>query len=174
MVVFISSPPIQVSLHRMRCVRSRQLDGHFGAAQRGDFGVTAAMPNTSDFIAHVLDTMQTVGSARARAMFGGHGVYLDDVIVGIVADDVLYLKADDATRGAFVERDLEPFCYRGHDGALHQTSYFRAPDDALESPPAMREWLRRALAAALRKRAAKAPRKRSPRVSAKASGQRAR
>ena len=110
------------------------------------------MANSTDFIAHVLDTMRPAGAATARAMFGAHGVYLDGVIVGIVADDVLYLKTDAATRAAFVERELEPFRYRGHDGDLHETSYFRAPDDALESPPAMREWLRRALAAALRKR----------------------
>ncbi|MEP6677721.1 MAG: hypothetical protein ABJB78_00375 [Betaproteobacteria bacterium] len=48
---------------------------------------------------------------------------------------------------AFVERELPPFCYRGHDGALYETGYLRAPDEALESPPAMREWLRGALAA---------------------------
>ena len=132
------------------------------------------MANTADFIAHVLDTMRPAGAATARAMFGGHGVYLGGVIVGFVADDVLYLKADAATRAAFVERELEPFRYRGHDGELHETSYFRAPDDALESPPAMREWLRRALAASLRKRAARAPRKRPLSGTAKARGQRVR
>jgi DNA transformation protein and related proteins len=88
-------------------------------------------------------------------MFGGHGVYIDGTIVAIVVDDVMYLKTDDATRSAFVDLDLEPFRYQAHDGAVHETSYFRAPDEALESPPAMREWLRRALAAALRKSASK-------------------
>lgn len=111
------------------------------------------MANTSAFIAHVLEMMRPAGAATARAMFGGHGVYLDGAIVGIVADDVLYFKSDPATRAAFVARDLEPFRYRGHDGGLHETSYFRAPDDVLESPPAMREWLRRALAASLRSKA---------------------
>ena len=42
-------------------------------------------------------------------MFGGHGLYLDGTIVGIVVDDVLYLKTDDETRRAFVERGLRPF-----------------------------------------------------------------
>ena len=119
------------------------------------------MANSKDFIAHVLEMMRPAGAASARAMFGGHGVYLDGLIAGIVDDDVLYLKTDGATRAAYVERELPPFRYRGHDGELHETGYLRAPDEALESPPAMREWLRGALAVSLRARAAKAPRKRA-------------
>ena len=117
------------------------------------------MANSRDFVLHVLEMMRPAGSASSRAMFGGHGVYLDGVIVGIVDDDVLYLKTDGATRAAFVERSLPPFAYRGHDGEMHETSYFRAPDEALESPASMHEWLRAALAAALRAKAAKAPKR---------------
>ena len=117
------------------------------------------MPNTPGFVEHILDLARPAGSVAARAMFGGHGVYIDGTIVAIVVDDVMYLKTDDATRSAFVDLDLEPFRYRARDGTLHETSYFRTPDEALESPPAMREWLRRALAAALRVSAAKRPTK---------------
>jgi len=119
------------------------------------------MANSRDFVLHVLEMMRPAGSASSRAMFGGHGVYLDGVIVGIVDDDVLYFKTDAATRAAFVERSLPPFAYRGHDGEMHETSYFRAPDEALESPASMREWLRAALAAALRAKSAKAPKRRA-------------
>ena len=119
------------------------------------------MANSRDFMAHVLEMMRPSGAATSRAMFGGHAVYVDGLIVGIVDDDVLYLKTDDATRAAFAARELPPFRYRAHDGELHETSYFRAPDEALESPPAMREWLRAALAASLRAKAAKAPRRKA-------------
>ncbi len=117
------------------------------------------MANSRDFVDHVLEMMRPAGIASARAMFGGHGVYVDGVIVGIVVDDVVYLKTDDMTRVAFVERALPPFAYRGHDGAMRETSYFRAPDEVLESPASMREWLRAALAASLRAKAARAPRR---------------
>ena len=83
-------------------------------------------------------------------MFGGHGVYIDGTIVAIVVDDVLYFKTDERTRSAFTNLDLEPFRYQSKDGAVHTTSYFRAPDESLESPSAIKEWLRRALEAALR------------------------
>lgn len=116
------------------------------------------MANTPGFVDHILELLAPAGRATSRAMFGGHGVYIDGTIVAIVVDDVLYFKTDEHTRSAFVERDLEPFRYSTKDGDVHTTSYFRAPDEALENPPAMREWLRRALGAALRKSAAKSQR----------------
>ena len=116
------------------------------------------MSNSREFIAHVLEMMQPAGRVSARAMFGAHGVYLDGLIVGIVDDDVLYLKTDARTRPTFVTRDLEPFRYTTRSGEIHSTSYYRPPDEALESPAAMRDWLRLALSAALRSASRKKPR----------------
>lgn len=108
------------------------------------------MANTADFIAHVLELMRPDGRASARAMFGGHGLYLDGLIVGIVVADVLYLKTDDETRPMYARRSLEPFCYTTREGKAHAMSYHRAPDEAIEGRDAMHAWLRPALGAALR------------------------
>jgi DNA transformation protein len=108
------------------------------------------MANTPDFIAHVLELMRPSGRVSARAMFGGHGLYVDGLIVAIVVEDVLYLKTDDETRPAFVQRDLVPFSYTTKEGKAHAMSYHRAPDETVEGPEAMREWLRPAIGAALR------------------------
>ena len=127
------------------------------------------MSKSKEFLAHVLEMMQPAGRASVRAMFGGHGVYLDgsnlpaakgtptNPIVGIIVDDVLYLKTDAETRAAFVAQGLEPFCYTSRTGELHVTSYYRLPDEALESPATMREWLHLALGAALRSANRKKP-----------------
>ncbi len=108
------------------------------------------MANTPDFIAHVLELMRPSGRASSRAMFGGHGLYLDGLIVAIVIEDVLYLKTDEQTRAAYQKRELGPFSYTTREGRVHAMSYHRAPDEAVEGPDAMREWLRPALGAALR------------------------
>ena len=107
------------------------------------------MANSPDFVAHVLELMQGAGRVAARGMFGGHGIYVDGMIVGIVVADVLYLKTDAQTLPAFSEDGLGPFVF-DRKGVPTATSYHRPPDEALESPAAMREWLRLALAAALR------------------------
>lgn len=129
------------------------------------------MANSRDYLDHVLELIRPAGSASSRAMFGGHGIYLDGMIVAIVVDDTLYLKADDETRAAFIAQDLEPFRFtKKKTGEVLTTSYHRPPDEALESPAAMREWVRRALSAALRTAARKSgkakpgsPRARRPR-----------
>ncbi|MEP7180944.1 MAG: TfoX/Sxy family protein [Betaproteobacteria bacterium] len=117
------------------------------------------MGNTADFVEHVVELMRrTAGpTARARAMFGGHGLYADGIIVGILIDDVVYLKTDDGNRAEFVARDLEPFVYRMRHGDAITMSYHRAPDEAMESPDAMADWLRSAMGAAGRAAAKKPP-----------------
>ncbi len=108
----------------------------------------------SAFVDHCLELLAGTGRPRARRMFGGHGLYLDDVFVAIVAGERLYLKADDATRAAFESAGSEPFVYEAQ-GKTVSLGYWSAPDEALESDAAMRPWARLALDAALRVRAAR-------------------
>lgn len=102
-------------------------------------------------VAHTLELLGPLGHVRSRRMFGGHGFYIDELFVALIADEQLYLKADAQTKDAFVAAGSRPFVYGG--GAKPVTmSYWAAPDEALESPPAMAPWARLAIAAALRAR----------------------
>ena len=56
---------------------------------------------TDGFRAFVLEQLEGVKSVRARAMFGGVGLYADEVFFGILAADTLYLKVDDSNRGQY-------------------------------------------------------------------------
>ena len=60
-----------------------------------------SMRVTDGFRAFVLEQLAGVESVRARAMFGGIGLYADDVFFGILAADALYLKVDDSNRGQY-------------------------------------------------------------------------
>lgn len=113
------------------------------------------MPNSPDFIAWVIELAQPGASVSARAMFGGHGLYAEGRIFAIVVDDTLYLKADDGNRAEFTAQGLEPFVYATKTGERTAMSYFRAPDEALESFATIAPWLRSALGASLRAAAAK-------------------
>lgn len=111
----------------------------------------------NEFVAHCSELLQPLGSVRSRRMFGGHGLYLDDFFIAIVADDQLFLKTDEQTRGRFEAEGCVPFCFPQKDGELVSTSYFRPPEEALESPALMQPWARLALEAALRAAQAKKP-----------------
>jgi DNA transformation protein and related proteins len=110
---------------------------------------------------HCLELLAPLGAVRARRMFGGHGLYCDDLFFALIATNRLYLKVDAVSQPAFIAAGCEPFVYDGA-GKPVTMSYWTAPPAAMESPAEMQPWARLALSAALRARAARpsaAPRK---------------
>jgi len=115
------------------------------------------MPVTGEereFVAYVVDLMQTVGPVHAKRMFGGHGIFLEGLMFGLVSDSTLYLKADKASENDFREKGLEAFSYDNR-GKEFRMSYFQAPEEALEDSDVMNEWANRAYSAAIRAASAK-------------------
>jgi DNA transformation protein len=110
-----------------------------------------------DFVAHCLELLAPVGAPRSRRMFGGHGFYIDDLFVAILAHDGLYMKVDDTSREAFREAGGRPFTFDGKDGTVQALGFWTPPEEAMESPREMIPWARRALAAAVAARGAKKP-----------------
>jgi DNA transformation protein len=116
---------------------------------------------SSDLVNHCLELLAPLGAVRAKRMFGGHGLYCDDLFFALIAVERLYLKVDAVSRPAFEQAGCEPFVYRAKTAGV-ALGYWSVPAEAMESPALMQPWARQALAAALRARAAKpsaAPRK---------------
>ena len=111
-----------------------------------------------EYLDYLHDLFSAFAPVTTRAMFGGHGVYRDGVILAIVIDETLYLKVDDATRAAFEAEGSAPFVYAAK-GRSVPMSYWSTPEAALDSPQDFRPWAQRAWEAALRKPTAK-PKKR--------------
>jgi len=105
---------------------------------------------TDDYIEYLKELFADFGDISARAMFGGHGLYHDGVIIGIVIDDAVYLKVDAETKAAFEAAGCAPFVYEMKGKPLPM-SYWSVPAEAMDSAQAMRPWARRAHEAALRK-----------------------
>ena len=105
---------------------------------------------SAEFSDFLIEQMAGFGEIRARRMFGARGLYHDGVMFALVADDVLYFRVDDATRGYFEAEGLDSFSYRTRSGRTTVMSYRRAPERCLEDVDEMTEWCRRAYEAALR------------------------
>ncbi|MCK7593562.1 TfoX/Sxy family protein [Pseudomarimonas salicorniae] len=95
------------------------------------------------------ELLETIGPVSARKMFGGWGLFHDGRMFALVADEVLYLKVDAQTREAFAAAGSAPFVYESARGRA-EMGYWRAPDEAMDDPEAMRPWARLAWQAAER------------------------
>jgi DNA transformation protein and related proteins len=101
------------------------------------------------FTLHALELLGGLGPARARRMFGGAGLYVDDLFIAVIANGQLYLKVGPAQLAAFEAAGSEPFVFTAADGKVYTMGYRTAPEEAMESAEAMRPWARLAMAAAL-------------------------
>ena len=102
-----------------------------------------------EYVSYIVELMQSMGPVHARGMFGGHGIFLEGLMFGLVADSVLYLKADAGTEDELKARMLEPFTY-SKKGKTYRMSYYQAPEEALEDTEEMNIWANKAYGAALR------------------------
>ncbi len=91
-------------------------------------------------------------------MFGGHGVFLEGLMFGLVADSVLYLKVDKEIENEFREKGLEAFTYN-KKGKEFKMAYYQAPEESLEDAEEMNVWANKAYGAALRSASGKRARK---------------
>ena len=106
------------------------------------------MARPTEFVKFVLDLLAPVGEVRARAMFGGCGVYQRDTIFAIIVGDRLYFRTDGVTSQKFLKLGLSPFTYvaRGRKIAIQ---YHEAPPDVFESPEVMRSYALEAIGVAI-------------------------
>ena len=109
------------------------------------------MKQVSEFVEHLSEVFRHFGPVRSRRMFGGYGVYFEDLMIGLVADDTLYLKTDAHSAHFFSEAGCRSFEYT-KNGVTMRMSYSSAPIEVLDDPEAARIWATRAYEAALRSR----------------------
>ncbi len=100
------------------------------------------MPAKQDgFKDFVLDQLAGLRGVTCRAMFGGHGLYRDDVFFGILHKGRLYFKTDEASRAAYLAQGMKPF--RPNRKQTLKT-YYEVPVDVMEDAGRLAEWASRA------------------------------
>jgi DNA transformation protein len=113
------------------------------AAPRGRLKSMRVSRSVRDF---VLDQLADLDRLRAQSMFGGIGLYADEIFFGILAADVLYFKVDGSSRQAYEAAGSKPF--KPYADRAMTMPYYAVPVDVLESAPMLIKWARRAVRAA--------------------------
>jgi DNA transformation protein len=109
---------------------------------------------SASFREFVLDQLAGLDGLRARAMFGGVGLYAHDVFFGIVAADELFFKVDDTNRREYETAGSLPF--KPYADRAMTMPYYRVPLVILEDAAMLGEWAARAVAVAESARRTKA------------------
>lgn len=102
------------------------------------------------FVDEVLDRLQLTGTATSRKMFGGYGIFQDELMFALIADNELYLKVDGQSKDFFTALNLPPFSYSKSNGKTYQMSYYLAPESFFEDADETIAWANRALQASRR------------------------
>jgi len=100
------------------------------------------------FRVFVLEQLEGVESVRARAMFGGIGLYADDVFFGILAADALYLKVDGSNRGQYEAEGMAAFQPYADKPMI--MPYYQVPARVLEDADELTTWARASVRVAAR------------------------
>jgi len=92
------------------------------------------------------DLFATFGPIVLKRFFGGEGIYLDDVMIGMVFGDRIYFKTDETTRKAFLAERTKPFTFKKRStGETVVTGWYALPDRLYDDPDELASWARAAL-----------------------------
>ena len=94
----------------------------------------------------LLEQLERLVPVRAKAMFGGIGIYSDEIFFAIVADDRLYFKVDDLTRPDYLTHGMD--CFKPYGEEMR--SYYQVPEIVLDEPLLLRQWALAAIETARR------------------------
>ena len=67
-------------------------------------------------------------------MFGGAGIFADGLMIALVSEGAIYLKADDSTIPQFEREGLKPFTYTAKTRKRAVMSYWRMPERLYDDP----------------------------------------
>lgn len=120
----------------------------------------ATSPDFLDLVLEMLAPLGVAGTLTSRAMFGGTSLALDGMTFALIADDILYFKADADNRARYEAAGLSPFV-PFPDQPHKVMAYYPAPEEAMEDGPALLPWARLGIDAALRAAAKKRSRRKA-------------
>lgn len=99
--------------------------------------------------ADIEDLFRPLARVTCKRMFGGKGIYADDLIFALEIDGEIFLKTDAQTRPLFEAAGLRPFVYESSRGET-ATSYWLLAPAAFDDDAELLKWGRLGLEASRR------------------------
>ncbi|NWJ39465.1 MAG: TfoX/Sxy family protein [Geothrix sp.] len=107
-----------------------------------------AMAVSVSFRTYLLEQLGQIRPITTRPMFGGLTFFAEGRAFALADDGVIYFKVDDSNRPDFVAAGKGPFLPFGDPDRPMQ--YYELPEEVLEDPEALAQWMARAIAVAMK------------------------
>lgn len=102
----------------------------------------------SSLASRVTEQLSFLGELSNRSIFNAVGIFIDDRLLGIVADDALYLHTGPSNRDDYLSRGCRQF--KPYPNAYDLTTdHHQVPDEIVNDPELLKAWGERALHAAI-------------------------
>jgi DNA transformation protein len=85
------------------------------------------------------ELFSVVDGVSIRRMFGGLGIFREGLMFALVADDVLYMKADEQTAPAYEAEGCGQWTYEAKTRVMPMP-YWRLPERLHDEPEEFRTW----------------------------------
>ncbi|HEY4369258.1 MAG TPA: TfoX/Sxy family protein [Steroidobacteraceae bacterium] len=97
---------------------------------------------------YVTEQLTFLGPISNRSIFGAVGIFIEERLLGIVANDALYLHTGPINRADYVARGALQF--KPYPNAFDLTTdHHRVPQDIVDDPVQLKLWGERALLASV-------------------------
>jgi len=106
-----------------------------------------SMSVSDNYRTYIIEQLGALPALSTRRMFGGLGLYSGDWFFGLIDDDVLFFKVDDANREEYVSRGMKAFMPFPGQASM---GYFQVPVDVIEEAEDLTRWARRSVEVAQR------------------------
>jgi DNA transformation protein len=97
----------------------------------------------------VEEKLSAVVPIRTKPIFGGVGIYSEELFFALIAEDKLYFKVSDLNRADYENQGMEPFFPFDSPKPM---GYWELPSGVIDDPDELKVWIDKSLAVAARKK----------------------
>jgi DNA transformation protein len=106
------------------------------------------MAQSKEFEAYIREKFETVDGVAFARFFGGLGLSYNEAQFAMAINNVLYFCVDDGSRQDYLDAGMQPFVYGREQRSVTVSRYFSVPEEVLDNPQTLREWVQAAIRAA--------------------------
>lgn len=108
------------------------------------------MLKDTGFQEYILEQLEGVPGITSRFMFGGHALYKDGFIFGMIIDGKLYFKVDEVSLNDYKKQGMQPFTYKHKSGKTVTMPYYEVSQEIIDDRHDLKNWLQKSLFASMR------------------------